>query len=357
MRPGLAILAAAILALPARALAAEQEPNRVAFRLEYTPRPGCIDRETFVDDWLAGEFGDAVVFDDARAFVRVAVKRNGPRPEAHVSAFDEKGVEHWHIVIPTRVDCRELMQDVAYSMATNLGKWDLKKQPVPAWLLRWAPLPEVGTPAPSPPPRAFVAMLPPAPRLVRRPVLAQVPASDPQAKQADGPRWELGASAFVAPYGLLGVGLGGGLSLSGRWHAFSIAAELRGLSTTEFALAGVQTRTTMWFGLVAPCFDTRLYVVVCGLGSVGRIGYSAAPSLQQSDPTALAIMIGARLGGRWRASDRIVIEGFGEAMVPLGASQFQVKQANNISNSQSLGAVMLTAGLAVAFDVSNGGKP
>jgi hypothetical protein len=34
MRPGDAILAAAILAMPARAFAAEEAPNRVAFRLE-----------------------------------------------------------------------------------------------------------------------------------------------------------------------------------------------------------------------------------------------------------------------------------------------------------------------------------
>ncbi|MDC3952605.1 hypothetical protein KEG38_02055 [Polyangium jinanense] len=132
-------------------VSAGEEPNRVAFRFEYTPPRtirGCMGREDFIM-WLASGFGYPVVRDDARALVRVELTRKGREIEAHVSASDEQGVERWQAVIPTPLDCRELVQDAAYAIALNLGRWELRKQPVPAWLLL-RPLIEVGSPAPSP---------------------------------------------------------------------------------------------------------------------------------------------------------------------------------------------------------------
>jgi hypothetical protein len=349
MRPGVAILAAAILAMPARALAAE-EPNRVAFRLEYTPRPGCIDRETFVNEWLVGEFGHDVVLDDARAFVRVTVKRNGARPEAHVSAFDEKGVEHWHIVIPTTVDCRELMQDVAYSMATNLGKWDLKKQPVPEWLLRWAPLAEVGTPAPSPPPRAFVAMLPPAPRLVRRPMLAQVPASEPaEGTRAQEMRFEFGLAGFIAPSGLPAVGFGGSFIAALRWPRFSLMAEGRGLASLVGDPGGFPTNAVMWLGALAPCVETRLRVSICLLGSAGRVYYVTDALAKHVDTRAFTALLGARIGYGWQPTKTLTVRPFIDGMLPLWDGLLEIEQRGVVKKKLSIGP-MLNIGVMFTLD-------
>jgi hypothetical protein len=353
MRPGVAILAAAILAMPARALAAEQEPNGVAFRLEYTPRPGCIDRETFANEWLVGEFGQEVVFDDARAFVRVTVKRKGPRPEAHVSAFDEKGVEHWHIVIPTTIDCRELMQDVAYSMAINLGKWDLKKQPAPEWLLRWAPLPEVGTPASSPRPRAFVAMLPPAPRLTRRPVLAQVATSEPaQGTQAQDGRWAVGGTIVAAPYGLPGVGLGGGLFVARQWPLVSTGVELRALGTLPAELGKVPVRAGFTFSVLGKlCFDTRIHISACGVLGGGTANIAFGAPLRRLDSTVAFGLGGVRVAVFLpEFSKRTRIGAFGELLAPIGNSPLQVSYRGRTTVAWELTAPILMAGFSIGID-------
>ncbi|UQA57035.1 hypothetical protein [Polyangium aurulentum] len=349
MRPGVAILAAAIFAISARALAAEQEPNRVAFRLDYTPRPGCIDRETFATTWLSGEFGQDVVFDDARALVQVTVKRTGRRPEAHVSAFDEKGAEHWQAVIPTTADCRELMQDVAYSIATNLGKWDLKKQPVPEWLLRWAPHAAVGTPAPSPPPRAFVAMLPPAPRLLRRPVLAQVLASGPEASVQHA-RLEFGASGLVVPYGVPAIGLGGGVFVTGRWGALSASAEFRGITTPTGNVRGLPFRTVILAGLADVCIQAREWLGLCGAVGAGRIGLEFNQPFALNDSAAALLMVGPRITVRVVEFARVGRFGlFGEAMVPLSQHRFRVNVAGQPTTVGETNAPFLTLGAYGSF--------
>jgi hypothetical protein len=342
MRPRVALIAAAILAMPARSLAVE-EPNRVAFRLEYTPRPGCMDRAGF-EIVLRSEFGYAVVQDDARALVRVEVKRNGAMLEAHVSARDANGVERWPAVIPTPLDCRELMQDAAYSIALNLGKWELQKQPTPEWLFR-RPLAEVHAPAPSPPTREFVA-------LVRTPPAAEVgPGETSPSVQDQGVRWELGGAGLVVPYGLPAVGFGGGVSVALRWPRFSLAGEMRVVASLAGEVASVPANAVTWLGLLAPCVETRIRLSLCLLGSAGRVYYLPEPEYSKVDLRAFAAMLGARIAYGWKATDNLTLRPFVDVLLPLYDAPFEVRRREVLVRKDSIGP-LLTFGVGLVFDGS-----
>jgi hypothetical protein len=347
MRPSVAILAAAILAMPARALAAEkEEPNRVAFRLDYTPRPGCMAREAFATA-LSSEFGYEVVQDDARALVRVEVKRNGAVLEAHVSARDERGVERWPAVIPSPLDCRELLQDAAYSIALNLGKWELSNQPTPEWLFR-RPLPEVGTPAPSPRAREFLA-------LVRMPPVAEIGPGEPSPSSEDsGVRWELGAAGLVVPYGLPAAGFGGGVSVGLRWRRFSIAGEMRGVASLVGDVGVLPASAVMWSGLVAPCLETHIRLSICGLVSIGRMYYKTDARAAHVDSRAVVGTLGLRIGYNWQPWTRLTVRPFVEGMLALVDGPLEAKQRGVVVSKQSPIGPLLGFGISLAFDVSEG---
>ncbi|UQA61833.1 hypothetical protein [Polyangium aurulentum] len=345
MRPGVAILVAAILAMPASALAVG-ESNGVAFRFEYAPRPGCMGRDDFVDTWLRAAFGGEVVKDDARALVRVEIRRNGTHPEAHVAAFDENGVEHWRAVIPTEIDCRELIQDTAYSLSANLGQWDLKRQPVPEWLLYRKPV-DVRTPALSPRPRAFMALVPPAPPIwLRKPLLGQVQAQD------SGPRWEVGAAGFVVPLGLPAVGFGGGISVGLRWPRFSLAGEVRGIASLVGDVGAIPASAILWSGLVAPCAETAVRLSICGVGSVGRIYYRTDPRDTPIDTRSIMVMLGLRLAYNWQPLTRLTIRPFFEGMLALDDGPLEAKHRGVVVSKQSPLGPLLIVGTVLAFDGS-----
>jgi hypothetical protein len=343
MRPGVAILAAAILAMPARALGAEQEPNRVAFRLEYKSRPGCMDREAFALA-LSSEFGYDVVRDDARTLVRVEVKRNGAALEAHVSARDESGVERWPAVIPSLLDCRELIQDAAYSIALNLGKWELSDQPPPEWLLRW-PLARVGKPAPSPPTREFMA-------LIQVPLVTEIGPSP--SEQDRGVRWELGAAGLVVPYGLPAAGFGGGVSVGLRWPRFSITGEMRGVASLVGDVGVLPASAAILSGLVAPCLETHMRLSICGLLSVGRVYYKTDIMAAHVDSRAIVGALGLRIAYNWQPLTRLTVRPFFEGMFALGDGPLEAKQKDIVVSKQSPIGPLLVAGMVLAFDVSEG---
>jgi hypothetical protein len=273
--------------------------------------------------FLRSEFGYDVVQDDARALVRVEVKRRGATLEAHVSAQDAEGNEQWPAVIPTPLDCRELMQDAALSIAMNLGRWKERKKPVPRWLLYKEP-PEItiGSPAKPAPVRALISLLPPA-------LPARVGAASPAWSEPKEPKSELqleaGASAFVVPYGLPGVGFGGGVFVTARWPFISAAVEMRGLSTLDVDLSGVPTQTTLWSGHTALCLNLRDRVDLCGAFSGGRLSASWDAPVQRQDAISMILMAGGRLSVMpYRLPGPVILRLFGEAMVPLGRSLIEI---------------------------------
>jgi hypothetical protein len=347
MRLAAALLAAAILAMPARAFAVG-EPNGVAFRFEYTPRPGCMGREDFADTWLRAAFGGEVVRDDARALVRVVIKRNGNLPEAHVWAFDEKGVERWQAVIPTEIDCRELIQDTAYALGANLGKWHLKRQPTPDWLLYQRPV-EVGAPAPLPPVRAFVALVPPVPSWARVPVTAQVQHATGEGTREKDVRFEFGASGLVVPFGLPAVAFGGSLFVAARYSIFSGLAEFRGVGAIPREIGFISAQSVMWSGLGGLCADARAWLGFCGLLSGGRLGVSFDAPGRRVDWAANVLMMGGRIQAMPYDNSTVGVRLFVEALVPLRAPIIRHASSTASTITWEMPTPLVTAGGALRF--------
>lgn len=336
------LLGLALVVMPARASAAEE----VAFRLDYKPVRGCMALDTLAL-FLEGDFGYRVVHDDARALVRITVKGSGRKMEAHVSALDDAGVERWQAVIPGPIDCRELMQDTAYAISLNLGKWELRKQATPPWLLR-QPTIEVGSPAPSPPPRPFVAF-DDGPLRVRAPdpLYATV---TPPAEPPAGPRWELGATALFTPYGLPRIGFGGSLSLTARWPRFSLGGEFRGAVSLARDEIDAE-RTVMLSGLLVPCLETDMRLSLCTVGSVGRVEYVRPSRAEYQDAFGVAGLLGVRTGYTVDFADRWRLRPFVEGLVPVGASPQTVKYRNQTVRKEPWGSAIINIGLFIAVNI------
>ncbi|MDI1428201.1 hypothetical protein [Polyangium sorediatum] len=343
-----------LILAPARALAGD-EPNRVAFRFDYTPPRtirGCMGRDDFIM-WLASGFGFPVVRDDARALVRVELKRKGREIEAHVSALDEHGAERWNAVIPTPLDCRELVQDAAYAIALNLGRWELQKQPAPEWLLL-RPQIEVGLSAPSPSLRSFIAYDDDGPLRRRTPdpfyEVTTVPAPPTNPTESQGPKWELGAAGLFAPYGLPRIGFGGSAAVSVTWSRFSLGGEVRVLASLVQENIDPE-QTLLLSGLVVPCLETSWSFAACAPISVGRAAYlGEGATYVESD--ALAVSLGPRFAYNFKVTERLRLRPFVEALFAVGGNPLTVKLQNGDTRvHQPLAPVFVHAGIVVLIDV------
>lgn len=337
------LLGLALVAVPARASAVEE----VAFRLDYKPVPGCMKLDTLAL-FLEGDFGYRVVHDDARALVRITVKGSGRKMEAHVSALDDAGIERWQAVVPGPIDCRELMQDTAYAISLNLGKWELKKQAVPAWLLR-RPTIEVGSPAPSPPMRTFAAFDDGGPLRVRTPDPLYATATT-TTEPAAGPRWELGGAALFVPYGLPRVGFGGSAAVSVTWTRFSLGGEVRALASLAQERIDPE-RTLLLSGLVVPCLETSWSLAACAAVSIGRTTY-LGENATYAENRALAISLGPRLAYNIKISERFRLRPFAETLFAIGENPLTIKLLNGETRVlQPLAPLLVHAGVAVLIDV------
>ena len=349
MRRFWVLLGFALVITSARESAAEE----VAFRLDYQPVRGCMDRDTLAL-FLEGDFGYRVVHDDARALVRITLKGGGRKMEAHVSALDDAGVERWQTVIPGPIDCRELMQDTAYAISLNLGKWEMKKEVAPSWLLR-VPEIEVGTAAPSPPVRPFVAYDDDAP--LRRRTLdpfyrvetTTEPSPAPAEQGLAGPTWAVGASALFVPGGLPGLGVGGGLSLDARWRLWSVGVEFRGMGTWEQEVGVVPIQATTWAGLGVGCVTPHERFGLCGIGGAGRLSVTYTNEISPIDWSDTLAWAGARATFFMYRGERMSIALFGEVLAPLQETKVLMSSTSGELILWRAGALW-TLGIAPRFE-------
>jgi hypothetical protein len=185
---------------------------------------------------------------------------------------------------------------------------------------------------------------------MRRRVLAQVPASEPEeTSQAEAMRFEFGVAGFVAPSGLPAVGFGGSLFAALRWPRFSLMAEGRGMGSLVGDPGGFPTNAVMWLGVLAPCVETRLRVSLCFLGSAGRVYYGTDALARHVDRRAFTALMGARIGYNWQPTDRLTVRPFIDGMLPLWDGSLEIKQRGMVRKGLSIGP-LLSLGLMVGFD-------
>ncbi|WP_437716081.1 hypothetical protein WMF45_06505 [Sorangium sp. So ce448] len=334
-------LVAQLAAAPVRA---DSGPRRASVRIELTRGPGaerCPD-ERFLRAAIARRMG----FDpfDAEASLTMAASIEQAQGELIASAYlrDRRGVVLWADRYTTHGDCKALVSTVALSIAVQLD--DTGELPPP----QAAPAPHeepatpaeapcsperpcAGPPAPPPseaPPARSPGKAAPARDLSR--VRAPPPSSAGQAA-AERFRWTVGAGATMALGLTPGVAVGPTLAVAGRWPAWSIALEARGLSSLSTSVDEARVATSAFTANVALCLH-RHSLFACGVGEIGML--RAVPELENLTGSLLnaRVGVGARVGVTWPFSESLSGCGTVEAVQRLVDSS--ILRRKGITESQ-----------------------
>ncbi|WP_437594888.1 hypothetical protein [Sorangium sp. So ce1000] len=202
----------------------------------------------------------------------------------------------------TRGDCNALLSTVALSIAVQLD--DMGELP---------PSPSEAPPARPPgeaPPARPPGEAPPAREL--SPGRVPPPISAGQAAAARF-RWTVGAGATMALGLTPGVAVGPTLSVAGRWPAWSVALEARGLSSLSTNVEGVRVATSALTTNAVLCLH-RHFLFACGVAELGVL--RAVPEVPITPESLLGLRagIGARAGVTWPFSESLSGYGTTEAV-------------------------------------------
>ncbi|WP_441288581.1 hypothetical protein ACSRUE_42690 [Sorangium sp. KYC3313] len=318
-----AALAAQLAAAPVRA---DSGPPRARVRIELTRGPGaerCPDER-----FLRAEIARRMGFDpfDAEAPLTMAVSMEQGQRELIASIYlrDRRGVVIWTDGYRARGDCRALVSTVALSIAVQLDETGELPAPQAAPAPREEPAtsaeapcsperPCAGQPAPPPseaPPARRQGKAPPARELrsVRAP-----PSSSAGQAAAERIRWSVGAGATMALGLTPGVAVGPTLAVTGRWPAWSVALEARGLSSLSTNVDDVRVATSALTANAALCLH-RQFLFACGVGELGVLRVvPEAPRIARM-LLNLRAGIGLRAGVRWPLSEGLSGYGTAEAV-------------------------------------------
>ncbi|WP_437898236.1 hypothetical protein [Sorangium sp. So ce124] len=321
-----AALAAQLAAAPVRA---DSGAPRARVRIELTRGPGterCPD-EQFLRSEIARRMGFDP-FDAEAPFTMAASIEQGQRELiASIYLRDHRGVVLWTDSYRARGDCKTLVSTVALSIAVQLD--DTGELPPP----QAAPAPQeepatsaeapcsperpcAGQPAPPPndsPPARRPGKAPPAREL---PSVRAPPSSSAEQSAAERFRWSVGAGATMALGLTPGVAVGPTLAVTGRWPAWSIALEARGLSSLATNVEGVRVTASALTTNAALCLH-RHFLFACGVGELGVL--RAAPEVPITPESLLGLRagIGARAGVTWPFSESLSGYGYTEAVQRL----------------------------------------
>ncbi|WP_437898230.1 hypothetical protein [Sorangium sp. So ce124] len=320
------LVAVAIAQLAATPVRADPGPRRARVRLELTRGPGtehCPDEQ-----FLRAEIARRMSFDpfDAEAPLAMAASIVQEQGELIASMYlrDRGGRLRWTDGYRTRGDCKTLVSMVALSIAVQLD--DPGERPPPQ--AAPAPQEEPATPAEAPcspeRPCAGQPALPPseAPP-ARRPGKAaparelrsvQVPPSSSAGQAAaERFRWSVGAGATMALGLTPGIAVGPTLAVTGRWPAWSVALEARGLSSLSTNVDDVRVATSTLTANAALCLH-RQFLFACGVGELGVLRVvPEAPRIARM-LLNLRAGIGLRAGVRWPLSEGLSGYGTAEAV-------------------------------------------
>ncbi|WP_437533159.1 hypothetical protein WME79_06085 [Sorangium sp. So ce726] len=349
-------LVAQLAAPPVRA---DSGPRGARVRIELTRGPGaerCPD-EQFLRAAIARRMG----FDpfDAEASLTMATSIEQAQGELIASAYlrDRRGVVLWADSYRTRGDCRALVSTVALSIAVQLDDTGEFSPPQVAPAPQGEPAtpaeapcsperPCTGPPAPPPseaPPARPPGKAPPARELSR--VRVPPPSSAGQAA-AERFRWTVGAGATMALGLTPGVAVGPTLAVAGRWPAWSLALEARGLSSLSTNVADVRVATSALTANAALCLH-RHVLVACGVGELGIL--RAVPELENVAGSLLNVHagLGARVGVIWPFSDSLSGYGTTEAVQRLVDSSMRRREGI----AESARPVWSAPAIGVAFGI------
>ncbi|WP_437744614.1 hypothetical protein WMF39_06140 [Sorangium sp. So ce1504] len=342
-----AALAAQLAAAPVRA---DSGPRRAHVRIELTRAPGterCPDER-----FLRAEIARRMGFDpfDAEAPLTMAVSIEQGQRELIASIYlrDRRGVVIWTDGYRARGDCKALVSTVALSIAVQLDETGELPPPQAAPAPRGEPAMPAEAPCsperpcagqPAPPPNEA----PPAREL---PSVRAPPRHRAEQAAAERFRWSVGAGATMALGLTPGVAVGPTLAVTGRWPAWSVALEARGLSSLSTKIEGVRVASSALTANAALCLHRQL-LFACGVGELGVLRVVPdAPRLARM-LLNLRAGIGARAGVRWPLSEGL--SGYGSAEAVQRTIDASLLRRGGIAEAER--AIWSAPALGAAFGI------
>lgn len=330
-RAALASMVAALVTLLAAApVRADSGPHRARVRIELTRGPGAAERCPDAQ-FLRAEIARRMGFDpfDAEAplMMEVSIEQGQDELIASIYLRDRRGLVLWADGYRTRGDCKTLVSTAALSIAVQLDDTGEHPPPQAAPAAQQEPSTPAEAPCsperpcagqPAPPPSDTPPTSPPseAPPARERPFgRAPAPSSAEQAA-AERLRWAVGAGTTMALGLTPGVAVGPALSVAGRWPAWSVALEARGLSSLSTEVGYVRVETTALTTNAALCHH-RPVLFACGVGELSMRGAVLEAPRRGGSQLFLRAGIGVRAGVAWPFSESLSGYGYTEAIQRL----------------------------------------
>ncbi|WP_437834988.1 hypothetical protein [Sorangium sp. So ce1153] len=237
---------------------------------------------------------------------------------------DSNGRGLWADGFSSRNDCRRLVAAMALSIAVLLDDTaELPAAPaapaVPAEPADQAmPREEPCSPdRPCPPPPGSAPA--PAPPARKTPPVRAPTRNSAPAVPAERFRWAAGLDAVVGLGLTPGVSVGPALSIGARWPAWSVALEVRGLSSLAGKTEAVDVSVSTVATDIVFCLERRL-LFACGLAELGVLRAAPGVPFDAASQRNLSAGLGARAGIEWPLSESVSGRAHADVVHPVVAA-------------------------------------
>ncbi|WP_157906923.1 hypothetical protein [Sorangium cellulosum] len=314
---------------------AEPAPTPLRVRIELIRGPGAEDcpDEPFLRAETARAMGGVDPYDAEAPFTMTAsIERRHGKLAASLFLRDGDGHGRWADGFSARDDCKVLVTAMAVSIALLLD--DAAELPAPpAAPARPAeqamPPEEPCSPERPCPPKPAPA--PPSPPRTASPVRA-APRSRASPVAGERFRWVAGLGA-VTGIGLTpGVAIGPALSIGGRWPAWSVALEVRGLAALSQEIEEVPMSVSLFMTNAAVCLH-RHVLFACGAVELGMLRATPDVPLGAASSLHLGVGLGGRIGVDWPFSKTLSVQGYLGVVPTLAGTAISRRPNDQMSDS------------------------
>ncbi|WP_437548883.1 hypothetical protein WME97_01485 [Sorangium sp. So ce367] len=315
--------AAAISAAGVAPVRAEPTATPLRVRLEFIRGPGaeeCPDEQLLRAETVRA-MGGVDPYDAEAAFTMTAsIERRRGKLAASMFLRDGDGHGRWFDGFSAYDDCKVLVTAMALSIAVLLDDAaELAAPPgVPAKPAS-PPAPPDGPCSPDRPCPPKPSPAPPSSPRTASPVRAP-PRSSASPVAAERFRWVAGLGAVTGLGMAPGVAIGPALSIGGRWPAWSVALEVRGLASLSQEIDEVPMAASLFMTNAAVCLH-RHVLFACGAVELGMLRVTPEVPLGAASSLRLGLGLGGRIGVDWPFSKSLSARGYlGVAPTLVGAA-------------------------------------
>ncbi|WP_438041355.1 hypothetical protein [Sorangium sp. So ce128] len=317
------IAAAAISVVGVTPVRAEPMATPLRVRIEFIRGPGAEDcpDEQFLRAETARAMGGVDPYDAEAPFTMTAsIERRRGKLAASLFLRDDDGHGRWADGFSARDDCKVLVTAMALSIALLLD--DATELPAPPVAPAKSASPSAPPEEPCSPERPCPpkpAPAPPSPPRTASPVRG-APRSRVSPVVGEGFRWLAGLDAVTGLGMTPGVAIGPALSIGGRWPAWSVALEIRGLASLSQEIEKVPMAASLFMTNAAVCLH-RHVLFACGAVELGMLRVTPEVPLGAASFLHLRVGLGGRIGIDWPFSKGLSARGhLGVAPTLVGAA-------------------------------------